>query len=109
MRIAVPLRNGRLSKQFSLSEAFAVAEVNDHTKEIVDVQTFEASGEATEAIPAWLGLRGVNVVIACGMEAHERRSCTSRRIDVVEGTPDTEPKDAVRAYLDGALHEAFNG
>ncbi len=103
MKIAVPTANGKLNAHFGHCEAFTVLEVDEAAKTISSVSSIDAPPHEPGLLPAWLGDRAVNMIIAGGMGQRARMLFEERGIHVITGAPCDSPENLVRAYLDSSL------
>jgi len=108
MRIAVPLVEGRLSMHFGHCEEFAIVEVDEGTREILNSSKHQPPAHEPGALPRWLHEQGVNVIIAGGMGQRAQQLFAQNDIEVVVGAPSEAPEDLVSAYLEGSLQAGDN-
>ena len=67
MKIAIPLANGKLAMHFGHCESFALIEVNDVERKIINRQELKAPPHQPGLLPPWLAERGATVIISGGM------------------------------------------
>jgi len=103
MRIAMPVAEGKLSMHFGHCEVFAVAEVDEQTKEVKNVEMLTPPAHAPGVYPKWLSGIGVNVVLAGGMGVRAQQLFQQNGIEVVVGAPVVEPEAAAKMYAEGTL------
>jgi len=108
MKIAVPLAAGRLSMHFGHCDEFAIAEVDEQTREIVTTDNLQPPGYQPGVLPAWLHEQGVNVIIAGGMGQRAQQLLTQNGIKVVVGASAQTCDELITAYLDGKLQTGDN-
>jgi len=108
MRIAVPLAAGRLSAHFGHCEEFAIVEVDEETKEVVNTSRHESPPHEPGALPRWLHELGANMIIAGGMGQRAQQLFAQNAIEVVVGAPAESPERLAAAYLDGTLETGGN-
>lgn len=103
MKIAIPVDNERLHSHFGGSSRFAIVEVDPGARTILQFDTLPAPAHQPGAFPRWLESLGVQVVIAGGIGHRALSLFAERGIQVVAGPPNEPVKEAVQAYLNGAL------
>ena len=108
MRIAIPLAAGRLSAHFGHCEEFAIVEVDEETKEVVNTSRHGSPPHEPGALPRWLHELGAKVIIAGGMGRRAQQLFAQNDIVVVVGAPAESPDRLVAAYLDGTLEGGDN-
>ena len=108
MKIAIPLAEGRLSAHFGHCEEFAIVEVAEDTKEILNTSTHEPPAHEPGVLPRWLHELGASVIIAGGMGQRAQQLFAQNDIAVVVGAPAESPDHLVLAYLDGTLQTGAN-
>jgi len=108
MKIAIPLATGRLCMHFGHSEEFAIADVDEQTKEIITINNLQPPVHEPGVLPAWLHEQGVNIIIAGGMGQRAQQLFAQNDIKVVVGAPAQTPDELIMAYLDGALQTGDN-
>jgi ATP-binding protein involved in chromosome partitioning len=105
-RIAVPVAEGRLSMHFGHSEKFALVDVA--SGKIVASEFVEAPPHQPGLLPAWLGERGANLIIAGGMGSRAKNLFEENGIEVVVGAPCESPERIVERFLAGELELGDN-
>jgi Mrp family chromosome partitioning ATPase/predicted Fe-Mo cluster-binding NifX family protein len=108
VKIAIPTMNGRLSGHFGRCDKFALVEVADDGKEILDTQMFDPPPHEPGALPRWLTEHGADVVIAAGMGRRAQGLLAEAGIRFVIGAPEQSVEDLVSAYLAGTLEPGEN-
>ncbi len=108
MMIAIPLAEGRLTAHFGHCEEFAIVEVAEETKEILNTSTHEPPAHEPGVLPRWLHELGASVIIAGGMGQRAQQLFAENDITVVVGAPVESPDHLVSAYLDGTLQSGAN-
>jgi predicted Fe-Mo cluster-binding NifX family protein len=108
MKIAIPLATGRLCMHFGHCEEFAIADVDDQTKEIITTNNLQPPAHEPGVLPAWLHEQGVNIIIAGGMGQRAQQLFARNNIKVVVGAPAQTPNELIMAYLDGELQTGDN-
>jgi predicted Fe-Mo cluster-binding NifX family protein len=108
MRIAIPVVDGKLFGHFGHCPAFALINANENTGEIIARNDVAAPRHEPGLLPAWLGERGVNLVITGGMGPKAQDLFAQRGIKVVVGAPEETPEALVSAYFAGTLQTSAN-
>ena len=108
MKIAIPLAQGKLCMHFGHCQEFAIAEVDEHTKNIITINNLQPPAHQPGVLPAWLHEQGANVIIAGGMGQRAQQLFTQNDIKVVIGAPAQTPDEIIMAYLDGTLQSGDN-
>lgn len=108
MKIAVPLAAGRLSMHFGHCEEFAILEVDEQTREILNKSVHQAPSHEPGALPSWLHELGANVIIASGMGQRAQQLFVQSGITVIVGASAEAPEQLVSAYLNGTLQTEGN-
>jgi len=108
MKIAIPLAAGHLSMHFGHCDEFAIAEVDEQTREIITINNLQPPTHQPGVLPAWLHEQGANVIIAGGMGQRAQQLFTQNDIKVVVGAPAQTLDELITAYLDGNLQTGDN-
>jgi len=108
MRIAIPLFQGKLSLHFGHCEQFAIIDVDDDSKKIINREDKTPPGYEPGALPRWLQENNVSVVIAGGIGQRAQQLLNNNNIEVVVGAPSVLPEEVVSAYLESTLETGDN-
>ena len=108
MRCAVPLSGGMVASHFGHCEQFALFDVDERDKRILEKKTVHSPGHQPGLLPAWLAREGVSLVIASGMGSRAQSLFQQNRIAVITGVLETRPEQAVQDYLNGKLNTGPN-
>jgi predicted Fe-Mo cluster-binding NifX family protein len=108
MRIAIPVAAGRLALHFGHCEQFALIDVDQGQKTILDQSVVDAPPHQPGLLPGWLAAQGAEVVIAGGMGIRAQQLFQQSGINVVIGASADPPEQVVAAYLDGSLQTGEN-
>ena len=103
MRIAIPIVGGVISQHFGHSEQFALVDVDNQKKEILNRQTVPSPGHQPGFLPGWLAQQGVAVVIAGGMGSQAQMLFQQNNIQVITGTIGADPETLVKDFMNGTL------
>ena len=108
MRIAVPIANGQLCMHFGHCEQFALVEVDQQSRQILNKTMLQPPAHAPGVLPAWLHEQGANVIIAGGMGQRAQQLFAQNDIAVIVGAPSGTPETLASAYLEGTLEAGEN-
>jgi len=103
MRCAVPVNGGVLSLHFGHCEQFALFDIDEQKKTILQKALVASPGHQPGLLPEWLAEQGVSLVIAGGMGSRAQSLFQQNNIGVVIGTPESASEEAVLSYLNGTL------
>ena len=99
MRIAVPVSDGKVAKDFCSCQQFAFVDVDVEEKLIHRVQYLDCPFDSVSLISRWLCGMCVSIVIAHRMEDALRGNFQKRRIEVFSQSPVVEPSEAIKEVL----------
>ncbi len=108
MRYAVPVSGGVVSLHFGHCEQFALIDVDEDKKEIINKELVSSPGHEPGLLPKWLAEQGVSFVIAGGMGSRALDLFQQNSIGVIIGTMENDPEKAVLSHLDGKLATGDN-
>ena len=108
MRIAVPLVQGQLSLHFGHCDQFAILDVNDNSREIINRKDETPPAHAPGVLPQWLHENTVNVIIAGGMGQRAQQLFAQNDIKIVIGASSGTAEELASAYLQGTLETGDN-
>lgn len=108
MKIAIPTNDKKLSLHFGHCQEFAIVEVDDSTKEIVNVDYQQPPMHEPGALPRWLSEIHANVIIASGMGVRAQQLFEQANIKVVVGAQPSDPETLVKQYLSDDLQLGDN-
>lgn len=103
MKIAIPTANGVLCSHFGHCEKFALVEVSEETKEIIETKWLNPPPHEPGTFPPWLAEQGADLIIGGGMGSRAQDLFTAQNIAVVIGAPQEAPEAVIIAYLNGTL------
>jgi predicted Fe-Mo cluster-binding NifX family protein len=106
MKIAMPIRGGRLSQHFGHSEQFSLFDIEDQS--IRNREDLAAPPHEPGLLPSWLQDKGVTVVITGGMGRRAQMLFEQAGIHVICGAPSETPDVVVENYLKGELETGDN-
>ena len=108
MKIAVPLAAGRLSMHFGHCEEFAILEVDEQARKVLNKSVHKSPPHEPGALPRWLHELGANMIIASGMGQRAQQLFAQNSITVMVGASAESPEKLVSAYLNGTLQAGDN-
>lgn len=108
MRIAIPIANGTLAMHFGHCEEFALIDVDEESKTILNQENVPAPGHQPGMLPGWLAEQHAKVIIAGGMGSRAQNLFTANGIKVIIGAPSETPERLVASFLDGSLQAGEN-
>jgi ATP-binding protein involved in chromosome partitioning len=108
MRFAVPVTGGTLSPHFGHCEHFALIDVDEQSKKILQKELVPPPEHQPGLFPGWLAEQGVSFVIAGGMGSRAQSLFQQNNIGVIIGATENDPEKAVLNYLEGQLATGDN-
>lgn len=108
MKIAIPVVQGNLSAHFGHCEEFALIDVDEKQKKIIQKQSIPSPEHQPGLLPKWLHEKGANVIIAGGMGSRAQGLFAENGIKVVCGALSENPDKIVMDYLNGKLVTGAN-
>jgi len=108
MRIAVPLAQGKLSLHFGHCDQFAIFDIDDNLKKVINRKDETPPAHEPGVLPRWLHENNVSVIIASGMGQRAQQLFTQNDIKVVTGASGQAPEDLVIAFLQDTLQTGDN-
>ena len=108
MRIAIPVAQDKLSQHFGHCEHFAILDVDDNLKKVVDRCDIIPPAHEPGALPRLLSGLKVDLIIAGGMGQRAQQLFAQNDIEVVIGATTNSPEELVSAYLGSTLQTGDN-
>ena len=108
MRIAIPLAQGKRSLHFGHCDQFAIFEIDDDHKKIINRNDETPPAHAPGVLPQWLHENNVGVIIAGGMGQRAQQLFAQHGIEVIIGAPSGTPEELVSAFLQDTLETGEN-
>jgi len=108
MRIAIPLAQGKLSLHFGHCDQFAIFDIDDNIKKVINRKDAAPPAHAPGVLPKWLHENNVSIIIAGGMGQRAQQLFTQNNIKVVIGASGQSPEELVSAYLENTLETGDN-
>ncbi len=103
MKYAIPVSGGTMSPHFGHCEQFALFDVEEQKKEIINKELITSPEHQPGLLPRWLAEKGVSVVIAGGMGPRAQDIFHQNGISVVLGAMESDPEKAVLSHISGTL------
>ncbi len=108
MKIALPVAQKKVCMHFGHCEEFALFEVDEESKEIINQEYIGSPPHQPGILPGWLKEQGATVIISGGMGMRAQSMFNQHGIQVIVGSPVGEPKVIAAAYLNGTLETGAN-
>jgi predicted Fe-Mo cluster-binding NifX family protein len=108
MRIAIPLAQGKLSLHFGHCDQFAIFDIDDNLKKVINRKDATPPAHEPGVLPRWLHENNVSVIIAGGMGQRAQQLFAQNDIKVVVGASSETPEELVSAFLQGSLETGDN-
>jgi len=108
MKIAIPSADGKLCGHFGHCENFTFVDVDNDTREILNIETSVPEEGISCQSANWIAEQGVNLVLAGGMGGRPLEIFARNGITVVAGCPELEIKELVKEYLAQTLATGGN-
>ena len=109
LRIAVLTQIGNVSPHFGYRREWAMFDVDQQTRQIIQKSVFLAPPTTSSALPQRLHELDTDVILAVGMGQHAQQSIAQQGIKVVLGVPPESPEQLVSDYLDGKVTTRNHG
>jgi len=103
MKYAVPVSGGIMSPHFGHCKQFALFDVEEQKKEIINKEFITSPEHQPGLLPRWLAEKGVSVVIAGGMGPRAQDIFHQNGISVVLGAMESDVEKAVLSHINGTL------
>jgi predicted Fe-Mo cluster-binding NifX family protein len=108
MKITIPIANEKLCSHFGHCEFFAVYEVDEEQKTILNRAQVPAPTHQPGVLPGWLREQGISVVIAGGMGSRAISLFESYGIKTLVGIAPNDPDQIIQDYLNNKLEMGSN-
>lgn len=108
MKIALPVAQNKVCMHFGHCEEFAIFEVDEESKEIINREFIPSPSHQPGMLPGWLAEKGANIIITGGMGRRAQSLFSQCGIEVILGSPSGKPEEVVSEYLDGNLQTGDN-
>ncbi len=108
MRIAVPLAQGKLSLHFGHCDQFAIFDIDESIRKVINREDETPPSHEPGALPKWLHENNASVIIAGGMGQRAQQLFAQNDIKVVIGASGDTPENLVSAYLQDTLEAGDN-
>jgi len=108
MKIALPVVDGKLCMHFGHCQFFALVEVDQDKKVILNTKMLTPPAHAPGVIPPWVAEQGASVVIVGGMGGRALQLFEQAGVQVITGAPALEPDKLIIAFLNGTLQTGDN-
>ncbi len=108
MRVAIPLAQGKLSLHFGHCDRFAIFDIDESVRKVINRKDETSPPHAPGVLPKWLSENNVSVIIAGGMGQRAQQLFAQNDIKVVIGASGDSPENLVSAYLQDKLETGDN-
>jgi len=108
MKIALPVAQNQVCMHFGHCEEFAIFEVDEENKKIINQESISSPPHQPGMLPGWLAEKGANVIITGGMGRRAQNLFSQCGIEVILGSPTGNPEEIVSEYLNGTLQTGDN-
>lgn len=108
MKIVIPTLEEKLCAHFGHCETFSFVEVDDETKEILNIETNAPEEGISCQSAAWIATQGANIVLAGGMGGRPMMILSEYGVQIVTGCPELPIKDVVEQFLNESLVSGEN-
>lgn len=99
----MPLINGGLSEHFGQSQALAFVDVNDATREVMNIDIVPLKHHACGLIPSLIHQRNAKAVVLVGIGGRPLMMLQEAGVEVFVGKPGAAPYDLAHAWAEGRL------
>ena len=106
MKIAVPIAGGKVSAHFGHCDQFGLFDTENG--EIRGREFLSPPAHEPGVFPQWLKGQGADLVISGGMGQRAQQLFTSQGISVCFATPNADPEETVKSYLQGNMATGDN-
>lgn len=103
MKIAIPVANQQLCMHFGHCEQFAMLNVDEDAKKVLNKEMVTPPPHEPGVLPKWIGEQGVDIVLAGGMGSRAQQLFAQNGVKVVTGAPVGTPEEIALAYLNSTL------
>ena len=108
MKIALPVAQKMVCMHFGHCEEFALIEVDQENKKIINSEFLPSPPHQPGMLPKWLSEKGADIIIAGGMGMRAQNIFHQHGIEVILGSPSGKPEDVVSEYINGTLETGEN-
>lgn len=108
MKYAIPVSGGTISSHFGHCEQFAIFDIEEQNKKIINKELVTSPEHQPDLLPKWLAEKNVSVVIAGGMGPRAQNIFHQNGISVVLGAMESDPGKAVLSHINGTLATGNN-
>ena len=108
MKVAVPLRDERVSGHFGHPDCFSLVSVDLATRKVLGEERIIPPPHEPGRLPVWLWEHGAQVVLAGGIGHRAVSLMEARGMEVWTGVPPLTASEAVQRWIEGNLVTAEN-
>ena len=108
MKICIPTSEGKLCGHFGHCDSFTFAEINQETKEILNIEERIPEEGISCQSASWISEQGVSKVLAGGMGGRPLMVFAQNGVEVVAGCPELPIEEVLEKYLSNTLETGEN-
>jgi len=108
MKIVIPTAEGKLCGHFGHCESFTFVEINDETKEILNMEEKVPEEGISCQSASWVSAQGANIILAGGMGGRPMGIFAQNGIEVICGCPELAVKEVVEKFMNKSLETGNN-
>lgn len=105
-KIAIPMAQGLFCEHFGGAKEFIIAEGDDRTGHLEEIQVFTAPKHEPGSLPRWLEKQNVDLLVAGSIGEKALIMLSNAGIHVVLANDTREPSELASAALSGSLIRA---
>ncbi len=108
MKIVIPTAEGKLCAHFGHCESFTFVEINDETKEILNIEEKVPEEGISCQSASWISAQGANIILAGGMGGRPMGIFAQNGVEVISGCPELPIKEVVERFMNKSLETGSN-
>ena len=103
MRIAIPIKENEFSLHFNNCDQFAVVEIAEGTRQILDASYITPPSLSLITLPRWIRKNDIDLILAGGMDLHVQELFTQNHIEVRVGFLERSIKEVIEKFIAGQI------
>ena len=108
MKIVIPAKDEKLCSHFGNCESFCFIDVDNETKEILNIENKIPEGGISCQSASWIASQGVDTVLAGGMGGKPLNIFAQNGVKVIAGCPELPLKEIAQKFLNNELELGEN-
>ncbi len=108
MKIAIPVAKGKLCTHFRQCQTFALVEINEKIKSVVNAENLIPPAHEPNVLSQWLHQQGINVIIAGDIGVRTQQFFKELGIKVIMGANPGFPEKVAEEWIKGMLITSQN-